>query len=191
MIDAPQCGDRRFLPITRSDLLEVLASEGILTGDDQENFRTLSGLIAHVFHFVFNQERRVLKHNYFPFDPDTINRTIHEKSAEDRAACAEQLTEQFELILRRANYHRVEEDELNQLLSAATPWGLKLSVDVTQFKHFCLYFRGEGEELRTHRGWQTWFRKSTVSVPVFRRLVLLVQFRDDVEHRGAEGSRFV
>jgi len=173
--------DSTFLPVTRSELVRVLAEEGAL--EDREALRAFSGLLAHVFHFLFHQEALSMKGDYAPFNPDPVNLPLFRLTREEKEARADRLVQRFEYILRRANYHRIEEEELNDLLSQASPWALKLKVDLSQYSRFCLYYRGDGHEDRAFRGVTTLYRKRLLKVSVFHRLALLVQFVEEADAR--------
>jgi hypothetical protein len=169
--------DFRFVPVSRHTLTRVLAEEGPYEAEASERFVTFSTLLAHVFHFLFDREVRTLKRTYAPFDPDTLQTPVHALTPEEKTEQAATFVERFEHVLRRANYRRIENDELDDLLSRHSPWALRLRVDRTQYAQFCLYCRGMGDEERQLRDLKTLYRKRTHCVSIFLRLVLLVQFK--------------
>jgi hypothetical protein len=177
--------------VTRHALIQVLANEGKLEGPDRADLITLSGLLAHIFHFLFHQEARALTRDYSPFDPDAVAQPTRPLTATEKERRAARFVKRFEHVLKRANYHELDEDEMNELLNQRSPWALKLRVDLSQFKQFCLYYRGNGEEERSIRDWSTLYRKRTVRYPVFRRMALLAQFRESVDLPAVVSSRFI
>jgi len=183
--------ESKFLPVTRHALTHVLANEGKFEGPEREDLVTFSGLLGHIFHFLFHQEARELKRDYFPFDPDAVAQPIRSLTPREKERRADRFVKRFQHVLRRANYHELGEDELNELLDQRSPWALKLRVDLSQFKQFCLYYRGNGEEERAVRDMSTLYRKRTVRYPVFLRMALLAQFRDSVDLPAVVDSRFI
>ncbi len=170
----------RFIPIARRELSALLAAHPAI-GDRGPDVRRLADMLAHVFHFLFHQEVLALKRDYAPLDPDAPYRSLSSYDDGERAACATAFTERFEDVLRRANYRRVGEAELQELLDMASPWALDLEVDFDQFRHFCFYYRGLGDEQRDYRSAGTLFRMRKHDTVVFRRLVLLAHFQKDAE----------
>lgn len=170
----------RFIPIARRELSALLAAHpGI--GDRGDDIRRLADMLAHVFHFLFHQELLALKRDYAPLDPDAPYRSLEACDSAERIARATAFTERFEAVLRRANYRRVGETELQELLDEASPWALDLEVDFDQFRHFCFYYRGLGDEQRDYRSAGTLFRVRQHDTVVFRRLVLLAHFQPAAE----------
>lgn len=186
MKPSPRTSDREvetrvhatFLPVSRHALTRVLVEEGPLDAAGREALTAFSTVLAHVFHFLFHQEARALKRDYRPFDPDAAIQAVFPLTAEEREQHAQRFATRFEQVLARANYHALDEGELNRLLSEHSPWSLRLQVDLDQFSQFCLYYRGDGSEKRVHRDWARLYRKREVEYPVFRRLALLVRFKD-------------
>ncbi|MBN2490654.1 MAG: DUF3754 domain-containing protein [Planctomycetes bacterium] len=169
--------DARFLPISRHALTRVLAEEGPFDAAARGHFVTFSALLAHVFHFLFDLEARELKRTYAPFDPDALHAPVHPPTSADKKTQAALFVERLEYVLSRANYRRIDGDELDALLSQHSPWALRLRVDRTPYAQFCLYGRGVGEEERALREVRTLFRARRHRFAVFRRLVLVVQFK--------------
>ena len=171
-------GLTRFLPVPRHILIRVLAEESALSGADRDDLVAFAGLLGHMFHFLFHQETVALKRDYAVFDPDAEGEQVFRLLPEERLARARRFAGRFQAVLERANYHYLPEEELNELLSQASPWALRLRVDLSQFRQFCLYYRGNGEEERSYRDLRSLYRKKVVRYPVFHRLALLVQFRN-------------
>ena len=59
-----------FIPIRRSELLELLCADKNLKPEERDLFRQFVRLVVATFHFEYNQRLEELKDSYAPFDPD-------------------------------------------------------------------------------------------------------------------------
>ena len=85
----PANADREhFIPIRKSDLIELLCREPGLTSEERDGFRQLCRLIGATFHFEYNATLERLKDEYAFFDPDADTRQLEPTTREQRCSIA-------------------------------------------------------------------------------------------------------
>src|SRR5262249_25926307 len=105
-----------FIPLRKSDLIELLCRDKKLSARERESFRKFCGLVSSVFHFEYLKQLEDLKDAYAPFDPDADTKTLHPVSADKRQKDEEQLFEKFTALMERANFKRLKLEELRRAL---------------------------------------------------------------------------
>ena len=80
-------------------------------------------------------------------------------------------------LLRRANYQRLSDTELEQAVGTASEWGVRLNLDFEVFRELSVFARGDVLGRRTLRRWQNWFRLEEVDVPIYQRLLVAFHLR--------------
>ncbi len=75
-----------FIPLRKSDLIELLRKDKKLSAAEREPFRQFCTLISAVFHFEYLKQLEELKDAYAPFDPDADTKPLRPVSAEERDA---------------------------------------------------------------------------------------------------------
>lgn len=168
-----------FIPCSREALIELCLQEGRLTPEDSVSFRAFAELLAVYYHFRFYQLEKRLKQNYAPFDPDAdLLRLATAPSATDPkqlSTMEKQVVKLLARILRRANYVALDEAALRQALNRVSLINLKTRVDFADFEQMLFYHRGKITETVQIK---QLFWKTTITIDVFTRAVLLLKFKD-------------
>ena len=73
-----------FIPLRRSELIDLLCTQAELSAEDAEQFRRFCRLISAVYHFEYNRRLEELKDDYAPFDPDRDTRVLAHMSADEQ-----------------------------------------------------------------------------------------------------------
>ncbi|HYV37070.1 MAG TPA: DUF3754 domain-containing protein [Gemmataceae bacterium] len=168
-----------YLPVRKSDLVELLCNDTSLSSADRDAFRQFCKLIAAVFHFEYHQRLESLKDTYAPFDPDCVTKPLTTLSAEERPHKLDELFRQFEALMERANFKKVDDAVLAEANSQASQVGLQMYVDFGLFEKLAAYSRGEAVGTRILRHWLWFWRKRKVDVPLFQRLAVIAKMRKD------------
>lgn len=167
-----------FIPLRKSDLIELLCRDKKLSRNERDSFRQFCVLVSSVFHFEYFKQLEELKDVYAPFDPDADTKSLHSMSAEERRKDEEQLFEQFAALMERANFKRLTREEVERALQeVATFSRIQTHVDLSVFEHLDIFVRGDVMGRVSQRSWRKLWRKEELRVPLYQRLVLIVRLR--------------
>ena len=171
----------RALPIRPGDLTRLLMAQPELTADEREKMGKLGPLLGSVFHNDFFVRLRELKELYSPLDPDSdyIRLPKHTRVRTERSD--EEFLAPFEATLEKANYRKLDVAIIEQAVKAPNEMGLTYVPDFKQFEHLRVYARGYTKISRVFRSARTKFRKRTMLLDAYQRLVIALKFRDGVE----------
>lgn len=168
-----------FFPVRKSVLVRLLAA----TCPDEEardRFLRLCRLLEATFHHQYHDCLRTLKDAYAPFDPDSDTCPLEELTPRCREERAEILFREFRELLERANYRRLSEVDIEQALDAASDWGIHLAIDLEIFEQLDVYARGDTIRLRERRRLRNFYRRETVELPIYERLVIMFRLAKEL-----------
>ena len=170
----------RFIPFRKHDVVEMCLQDAMLAGHE-DDFRQLYYMLSSIFHFEFHQVIESLKDSYAPVDPDTDTRTYNNAQPLSDLNFVELLGG----LLEKANYEQVSEDELNQALTEASMFKIRLHVDFDDFSEVLLFCRGVSQREETLTSLFGLIKK-TIRFTNYDRVVLYIRFRDDYDgaHAG-------
>jgi len=163
----------RFIPFCKADIVQMCLRENSLKGQE-DGFQQLCQMLASVFHFEFHQVVESLKDSYAPIDPDADTRRIENKAS----PVEHEFIDLLNGLLEKANYERVSEDELNQALTEASMFRIRLHVDFDDFSEVLLFCRGVSQRQETLSSFFGLIKKP-VSFTNYDRVVLYLRFHDD------------
>jgi hypothetical protein len=166
-----------YIPLRKADLVELLCTDKRLSAADKIAFRQFCTLISAVFHFEYHAKLEELKNDYAPFDPDRVEKPIRPLLPEERQQKLDQLFEQFQWLMERANFKKLDKEQLEQSRHAASEFGLPMKVDYRIFEKLAGYVRGDIIGRRFKRHWLLFWRREEVRVPVYVRLAVIVKLR--------------
>ena len=133
-----------FIPLRKSDLIDLLCRDKKLPAGEREPFRQFCTLVSSVFHFEYLKQLEELKDVYAPFDPDADTKPLHPVSDAPRRDNEEQLFEKFTFLMERANFKRLTREEVERALQeVATTSGLNTHVDLNMFERLEVFVRGD------------------------------------------------
>jgi hypothetical protein len=164
-----------YIPLRRSDLIELLCGDANMTAEARGPFRDFCRLIIAMYHFEYHQKLETLKGDYAAFNPDAVECRVKELSPEERQREQADLFECFAWLMERANFKQLTDEQIEAATQGASEWGVNLDVDFTAFEHLRIYVRGDGIAKRNMRRWLTFWRLDEVSVPIFKRLVVILK----------------
>lgn len=172
-----------FIPLRVPDLLDVLCTDrgpgGVnpLTAEEREQFRSFADAAAACVHAQCHAHLQRLKNAYAPFDPDADTRPLRQLTVQERAQACQSLMADIIHLMERANYIRLTRPELEQIMQGASDWGVDMDVEWNCFETLEVFIRGKGIGKRVRRRWYRLFRRETVSVPIFQRVVIVLKQR--------------
>jgi len=166
-----------FIPVRRTELMELLCAEPDLKPDEALQFRHLGRLLAAHCQFEHYRLLERLKSAYAGFDPDSDTRDVLRISAAERDRQVVDLLIDFAWVMRRANYRRLNAAQIEPALDAASPFGLQTVVDFKIFERLTIFTRGAGIDRRRCRRLHRLYRAEEVEVPVWERLVMVMKLR--------------
>ena len=123
----------RFIPYRKHDIVEMCLQEGGLAGDE-DRFRQWYYMLGSVFHFEFHQVIESLKDRYAAVDPDTDTRAY----SNSQAPVETDFVALLGGLLEKANYERIPQSDLNQALTEASLFQIRLQVDFSDFSEVLL-----------------------------------------------------
>ncbi len=168
----------QFIPIRKTDLVELLCRDWPLTPNDRDHFRRFCRRLDATLHCEYHARLEQLKDAYATFDPDSDTQALESPAAGQRAQEIEQLFTQFVALLERANFKRLSSSEINAALERASDWGINLEVDFEVFDRLEIFARGDVVGQRSRRRWRKLMRVEQVDLPVYQRLVVMLKLRD-------------
>src|SRR5581483_7486618 len=155
-----------FIPVRRSELINMLCADPDVPEPDREPFRQLCQLVSAIHHVEFYQQMEKLKAAYAPFDPDTDTQPLERVKYEEKQRRLNELFAQIAWLMERANYKHMSTDEIEPAIGAHSYWGLRVLVDFHEFERLHLFDRSETTERRECRLAGSFYRKQEVDVPV-------------------------
>lgn len=176
-VEPPKASAEKFIPVDRSEVLTRLVERLFEPHERREANEVLSYLCA------LRQARSAamldeLVELYDPFNPDDETLNHYDISESERKEKLKHLQEKVEFIVKSANFERIDDTRLKQILAEESDQGFSAEVDLSEYDFHLLYFRGETIEERTTRNWKTlWLRKVTQPVETYRRLFLALKLK--------------
>jgi hypothetical protein len=149
----------------------------MLTASEQEQFRRLCTILGSFFHHEYRERLEALKDAYAPFDPDRDTLDVQPVSESQRQQRLESLFQEFDGLLQRANFIRLDHDRIVQATQSVSAWGINLDVDFNCFDRMEIYVRGERNGIRPLRIWYKPWAIREERVRQYQRLVLILKQR--------------
>jgi len=167
-----------FIPVRKSDLIELLCHDKQLSASERGPFRQFCTLVSSVFHFEYLRQLEDLKDAYAPFDPDADTKPLHPVSDAQRHKNEEQLFDKFITLMERANFKRLQREEVERALQeVASVSGINTHVDLDMFQRMELFVRGDVMGRIHRRSWWKLGKKEEIHIPLYQRLVLIVKLQ--------------
>lgn len=178
-LDQPVGRRETFVPLHTTDVVEYLSLHPDLPAEDRECFREVSSLILSLLHHIYRRRHEELTYVYAPLDPDRdkLLRTVPTSTTRDDLA--EDVYDRTQDALQRANYHKLSPQDIQSALAAASKWGVRTRIRFSMLRHLEVHARGLVEGKREFRDWKKFFRKQTVTVPLYQRLVVVFRISDE------------
>jgi hypothetical protein len=166
-----------FIPVRRSELIDLLCAEEGLSEEDQEQFRQFCRFLSAIYHFEYNQRLEQLKIAYAPFDPDADTKELIKLPADEEQQRLNDLFSDFAWLMERANFKHLSREDFEPCHDQVTAWGIHMDVDFSAFEHIALFARGDTVQKRSKRRLRRFYLAEQTEVPTYQRLVLILKLR--------------
>ena len=133
----------RFIPFTKSDVIEMCIKDAQLTEAELKGFRDFCQILEALFHFEFHARLEKLKACYGPFNPDADTRRIFNTSESEKKNLQKQLVSELTAVLDAANFEKITAEDLQQALGEESLFQIRLEVDFDDFEDVIFFRRGE------------------------------------------------
>jgi len=180
----------RFIPVACSDLADLLARH--VEPDDRAHrlYREVCAELAAAIHREYHGRLSRLKQAYAAFDPDADVTSLARSAPEDAARRTQEIISEIKFLLEKANFRTLDRGDVDAAVSAVSPWGLNLRVDLNVFDHLQVWSRGEKIEHRARRSLSTLFRTKHYRIPLYQRLMIVFQpHQHELDEAGYEQRR--
>jgi hypothetical protein len=164
-----------FIPLARSELIDLVCADAALTDEGREQLRALADATALACHLEYHHRLVELKRAYAPFDPDTDAVTVLSIPAAQRQQRLNDLYSDFGWLLERAHFRHLGREDIEPALDSPSDWGIRMDVDFSVFEHLAIFARGHAVQTRKRQRWLS--QPEEVEVPVWRRLVVILRLR--------------
>ncbi|HEY2158385.1 MAG TPA: DUF3754 domain-containing protein [Isosphaeraceae bacterium] len=178
-LDLPGVDNRdKALPIRPGDLTRLLVAQPGLAAEDRERLARFGPRLGAHFHQEFFRRLRALKEAYAPLDPDSDYANIAGHTRERTDTLDDEFLELLDATLERANFRALRTEIIREAVAAPNELGLSYVPDFSQFEHLRVYARGFTKILRVSRNARTRFRRRTIVLDAYQRMVVVLKFKD-------------
>jgi hypothetical protein len=184
IVEQIQGRHEHFVPLHTTDIVAYLAQHPALDPSREIQFRQLSALILSLLHHLYRQRQEHLTYIYAPLDPDRDRMLLSVPTPDSRDRLCRELVTHMQDVLARANYHLLSPEEIEHAIKVASHWGVRMRVNFDRLSELEVYARGCVIGRREVRRWVNGFRKETVEVPLYQRIVVL--FRTKEDHQSSQ-----
>jgi Protein of unknown function (DUF3754) len=167
----------RFIPFTKSDVVEMCVKDAQLTEDDGNGFRDFCRILEALFHYEFHNHLQKLKACYRPFNPDADTRYLFRYSGPKKKDLQKQLVSEMTAVLNAANFEKITAEDLKQALAEESLFQIRLEVDFDDFEDVIFFRRGKSIKEET----QVKFfglRKKKFKFTNYDRVAIYIKFKE-------------
>ena len=167
----------RFIPFTKSDVIEMCIKDAQLTEAQLKEFKDFCQILEALFHFEFHARLEKLKTCYRPFNPDADTRHVFNYSEAEKSKLQKQLVSEMTAVLNAANFEKITAEDLKQALSEESLFQIRLEVDFEDFEDVIFFRRGETvkeEMLVKFFG----LRKKKFQFTNYERVAIYIKFKE-------------
>ncbi len=175
-------GRERFIPVTRFALLDRLTSPTAWPAGQAKEARRLFRYLDHWRRQQYSAELHVLEETYEPFSPDSDLLLTRAFTPEERDVMQARVMKGMQHILTQANYVQIDHNDVEQILTQDSAYGLDLHVDLDVFEEVLLFYRGASSRRDQRRRWNKFYLREQFDIPIFQRLFLLVKLKPFDKH---------
>src|ERR1700730_18193552 len=105
-----------FIPLRKTELVELLCAEGNLHGDDRRVFRQLCRQMTVAIQHDYGRRLEELKADYAIFDPDSDTHSVFKLTEAEKQRRLNDLVSTFGWLMDKANFKHLSRDDLEPAL---------------------------------------------------------------------------
>ncbi len=170
-----------YIPVSRFALMAALAKHEELHGNGR-NVTSFFPILEIWRHQQYRAKILSLKESYLQFSPDRDTVSYLKFTEQELDDKLDTLVDLTTTMLEQANYIKIENKDLDTILSEASSYGLSLTVDLDDFEEVMIYYRGAHVKQATHRDAKSlWLKVYTEDEKYYRRLFLLFKMKSEQE----------
>jgi hypothetical protein len=175
----------QFIPVAKRHLIELLYEHVAPDPTAAEQFREVCRLLEEALHREGRERAVRLKENYGCLDPDVDVVAGKHLPPEELARRTDAVVADVQYLLEKANYRPLARADVDAAVTALSPWGMNLEVELDIFERLEVYSRGDKIDHRTRRSWSTLMRLKHYRIPLYQRLLVVFRPKGKVlEHVG-------
>ncbi len=172
-------GYERVVPVRPTDLVRFVIDDGANAPSERLQWERVCALLAAMLHHEYLKWLQGLKDLYAPLDPDSECVSLRGTSREVKETTDEAFLGPFEAAMIRANYQVLSMAEVRRAIESPNERGLNYVPNFELFEHLKVYARGRTRVERKIRNVQTKFRRRSIQLEAFQRLVVALKFRPE------------
>lgn len=165
-----------FIPFRKADIVAACLSDARLPPADLVGFRQFSEILAATFHHEFHREIEGLKDLYAALDPNRDTRDLIDTGHIETVERERLLLERLGGVLTRANYQRLDPEELKRAMNEESVFRVKLDARLEDFSEIVLFARGSRVAEEVRKGW--FGKKYPMEVAYYERVVLYARLKE-------------
>ncbi|RUO98316.1 TMEM143 family protein [Hyphomicrobium sp.] len=167
----------RFIPVTRFALLDRLTKPYLWAPGQAAEARRFFRYLDYWRQQQYFAMLLDLEQTYEAFSPDSDLLMTRTFSADEKESLKHRIFEGVESLLERANYERIDPNDVEVILTRDSHYGLDLFVDMKAFERIAIYYRGASNRKYEKRSIRRFLRKDEFDVPIFQRLFLMFKMK--------------
>jgi uncharacterized protein DUF3754 len=177
----------QFIPVRKSDILEALVDNGLLTDDARKaQFCQVCRMLGAVYHYEYFERLEVLRKDYYYFNPE-LDRHARIKVENVERAYGELITS-FTAVLKGANFIEVSHEEIERAHRESVLVNVNLSTPIDDFREVRFFRRGHHQETFELRKWFG-LRRRQIEAVVYDDVILLVATKSEDEPNGKKKKK--
>jgi len=165
-----------FIPVPPSDLTEYLQAL-LPAGPVRESFAAVCDQLLRWVHQQSFSQHQQLDAAYAALDPDRDTSLLMDRQVDEQTVDAADVARLMRTALDAADYLELSREELEAACEVSSLWGVRLKVDFEIFQHLGVFARGDIVGVREIRRPQGFYRRETLEVEIYRRLIVLFQIK--------------
>ena len=168
----------RFIPLTRSALMERLTHQQAWRGNEGKEARRFFRYLDYWRQASYTAHLLEMGQAYEPFNPDSDLLVTRKYTDAEKSTLQQRLVEQMQMLLEQANYTRIDPSDVKLILTAESHYGLDLHVDMHAFDELLIYYRGATKrKLHRRDARKLYMFKEEYDAPIFQRLFVLFKLK--------------
>lgn len=167
-----------YIPLRKSDLCRAILNDESLDESRRASLSKFFQMLEVTLHYQYHARLESLKAEYAPFDPD-CDLPLGQRQCNTSPQNVERFFQSAIALLERANFRRLDHENLIDALDQASALGINLDIDFTVFERLDVYTRGTRTVTKPLPGVLNTMRKRTITLPVHSRLVVIFRLKDN------------
>ena len=168
--------DDRFIPVHSDDLVQAVVEQADAFPRVTRDIEALAAEMDHVIDQETTAFQRAISRRYECCNPARETKVVDDDN--DEQAIAE-LQRMVGYLLEKANYEHLDDAAIESTINLASSHGMTIRTHPDRLARLDLYVRGQDEDEQIRRSLRAPIRGESHTIEVFRRLVVVFQFKDE------------